>query len=132
MYAKSLIWAFAVTAGIAQMSATADQAGPEYLKVEDLTPVRAAATPQHAPVVLVADGQTKAKVYLAVEQPSRSLDILVKELVETIKLSTWAELQVVKEVPPAQVPTIVIGDCPASRAAAHSLLSSSAVLRTTL
>ena len=117
MYGKTLICAFAIAASITQVSCAVDQAGPDYLAVKDLTPVKVLAAPQHAPVVLVADGQAKAKVYLAVEKPSKSLDILVKELVETVKLSTGAELQVAREMPPSDVPTIVIGDCPASRAA---------------
>jgi len=104
-------------AGIASSSWAAETSAAEYLAVRDLTPVKALATPQHAPVVLVADGQPKAKVYVAVEKPERALAILLKELVEVVKLSTGAELEVVQEMPAADVPTIVIGDCPASRAA---------------
>ena len=59
MYAKSLIWAFAITAGIAGVSAAVDQAGPDYLKVRDLTAVKVLTTPQHVPVVLAADGQAR-------------------------------------------------------------------------
>ncbi len=67
--------------GIAASSWASDTAGPDYLKVKDLTPVKVLATPQHASVVLVRGGQPKAKVYVAVEKPSATLDILVKELV---------------------------------------------------
>ncbi len=104
-------------AGIAASSWASDAAGPDYLTVKDLTPVKVLATPQHSPVVLVADGRSKGKIYLAVAKPSATLDILVKELVGTVKMSTGAELEIVKEVPTSDVPAIVIGDCAASRAA---------------
>ncbi len=102
-------------AGIAASSWASDAAGPDYLTVKDLTPVKVLATPQHSPVVLVADGRSKGKIYLAVAKPSATLDILVKELVGTVKMSTGAELEIVKEVPTSDVPAIVIGDCAASR-----------------
>jgi len=117
MSSKRLFWASVVMAGMAASSWASDAAGPDYLKVKDLTPVKVLATPQHAPVVLVTDGQPKAKVYVAVEKPSATLDILVKELVGTVKMSTGAELEIVKEVPARDLPAIVIGDCDASRAA---------------
>jgi hypothetical protein len=117
MHGKSLVWALAIAASISQVSCAVDQASPDYLAVRDLTPVKVLPTPRHAPVVLVADGQAKAKVYLADPQPSTSLDILVKELREAVKLASGAELPVVKDMPGEDVPTIVVGDCPASRAA---------------
>ncbi len=114
---KRLFWTNAILAGIAASSWASDTAGPDYLKVKDLSPVKILATPQHAPVVLVSDGQPKAKVYVAVEKPSATLDILVKELVAAVKLSTGAELEIVKKMPAGSVAAIVIGDCAASRAA---------------
>ena len=36
----------------------------------------------------MSDGQPRAKVYVAVDKPSATLDILVKELVTAVKLST--------------------------------------------
>ena len=99
MPSKRLFWTSVVVAGIAVSSRASDAAGPDYLKVKDLTPVKVLAAPQHAPVVLVSDGQPKAKVYVAVDKPSATLDILVKELVTAVKLSTGAELEIVKKMP---------------------------------
>ncbi|MCY3017975.1 MAG: DUF4838 domain-containing protein [Planctomycetota bacterium] len=86
-------------------------------QVRDLTPVTIHKTPQHPPVIIVRDGVPQAKVYVADGHPGKNLAILVKELVEAVKLSTGAELEVVKQLPADDVPTIVIGDCDASRAA---------------
>ena len=94
-----------------------DAGGPDYLKVKDLTPVTALETPTHPPVVLARGGMPVAKVYVADASPSKALAVLVKELVEAVKLSTGAELQQVKEMPAADTPAIVIGDCAATRAA---------------
>ena len=73
--------------------------------------------PQHPPVVIVRQGVPRAKVYLAEERPSKNLAILLKELVEVVRLSTGAELEVVRRMPAADVSAIVIGDCSAARAA---------------
>ena len=99
------------------VSLHAGEGEPDYLRVRDLTPVKVHPTPQHPPVVMVQDGAPQAKVYVAEEKPSKNLTLLLKELVEVVKLSTGAELEVVKELPADNVPAIVIGDCPASRAA---------------
>jgi hypothetical protein len=89
----------------------------DWLQVKDLTPVRVHRAPQHPPVVIASNGVPRAKVYLADEHPSKNLAILLKELLDVVKLSTGAELEVVKRVPAAETPAIVIGDCEASRAA---------------
>jgi len=89
---------------------------PDYLRVKDLTPVTLHKTPQHPPLILVRDGAPQAKVYVADEHPSKNLAILVRELVEAVKLSSEAELEVVKQLPADEVPALVIGDCEASRA----------------
>lgn len=94
-----------------------DAGGPDYLKVKDLAPVKVLETPTHPPVVLVRDGVPQAKVYLADGSLSKNLSILIKELVEVVRLSTGAELERVKELPAADTPAIVIGDCEASRTA---------------
>ncbi len=75
------------------------------------------ARPRHAPVKLVRKGQPSAVVYLADATPSANLKLLVNELVEVVKLSTGAELPVVKTPPAADRPAIVIGDCEESRQA---------------
>lgn len=117
MTSKKVFWTSVIMVGTAVASWAAEAAGPDYLKVKDLTPVKVLATPQHPPVVLVADGRAKAKLYVAVEKPSEKLALLLKELVGTIKASTGAELESVKDLPGPDVPTIVIGDCEATRKA---------------
>ena len=111
MPSKRLFWTSVIAVGIVVPSRASDAAGLDYLKVKDLTPVKVLSTPQHAPVVLVSDGQPRAKVYVAVDKPSATLDILVKELVTAVKLSTGAELEIVKKMPAGDAPAIVIGDC---------------------
>jgi len=93
----------------------AGEGAADPLKAKDLTPVKALGTPQHAPIILVRDGAPLAKVYVAEGTPSKNLTILLKELMEAVKLSTGAELEVVKQMPAADTPAIVIGDCDASR-----------------
>jgi hypothetical protein len=102
---------------MAQVSLAAAPGGPDTLKVKDLTPVKIREAPQHPPVVIVRDGAAQAKVYVADGNPSKNLAILVKELVEVVRLSTGAELEVTKQMPAADTPAIVIGDGEASRAA---------------
>lgn len=104
-------------AGIAQASLAADPGGADYLKVRDLAPVKVLQAPPHEPVVIVRDGAAQAKVCVADGNPGKNLAVLVKELVEVVKLSTGAELEVVKAMPAADTPAIVIGDGEASRAA---------------
>jgi hypothetical protein len=87
------------------------------VQVKDLTPVKIHQRPQHAPVPIVSDGIPRAKVFLADEHPSRNLALLVKELLDAIKLSTGADLEVVRQLPVPDAPAIVIGDCDAARAA---------------
>ena len=45
------------------------------------------------------------------------MKILIKEMIEVIFLTSGAELQSVNQMPPANEPAIVIGDCPDSRKA---------------
>jgi hypothetical protein len=54
-------------------------------------------TPKHPPVVLVRVGAAQARGYVAERNPSQNLALLLKELVEVVKLSTGAELEVAKE-----------------------------------
>jgi hypothetical protein len=58
--------------------AKASSAGPDYLKVKDLTPVKALEIPKHPPVVLVRDGVAEAKVYVAEAKPRKNIEILVQ------------------------------------------------------
>ena len=83
----------------------------------DLMPVTMFEAPDHPPVEIVRKGQPRAVVYVADSAPSANLKLLVSELVEAVELSTGAELPVVKALPAADQPAIVIGDCEASRAA---------------
>jgi hypothetical protein len=100
--------------------AHASSTGPDYLKVKDLTPVKALETPKHSPLVLVRDGVAQAKVYVAEAKPRKNVEVLVQELVESVKLASGATLEVIRHspAPPPSggVPLIVIGDCEASRA----------------
>jgi hypothetical protein len=89
----------------------------EALPVSDLTPVKVHKIPKHQPVEIVRRGRPLAKVFVAETRQTHNLNLLVRELVETIKLSTGAELQVADAMPPADQPTIVIGDCADSRKA---------------
>lgn len=94
------------------------QAGDaNYLYVKDLTPVTIHETPQHVPFDIVRNGKPEAKIYLADDNPSDNLKIIIKELIEVIFLTSGAELQSVDQMPPSSEPVIVIGDCPDSRKA---------------
>jgi hypothetical protein len=89
-------------------AAVSDQA---HLRVADLTPVAAHPTQAHEPVPIVIDGRPQAVVYVAADQPSDKLRMLVAELVECIRERTGAELQVVDKLPAADSPAIVVGAC---------------------
>jgi len=95
--------------------------GPDYLKVKDLTPVKVQGNPKHPPIVIVRDGVAQAKVYVAEAKPRKNVQILVQELVDSVKLTTGATLEVIRHTPAPPpsggMPVIVIGDCDASRAA---------------
>ncbi len=116
-------------------TATLAVAGAE-LRPRDLTPVKWMKAPKHAPVEIVRDGQPRAVIYVADPRgklrydpqrhaPGRyrgiyadlTLPRLIRELVEVIRLSTGATLQVVDQPPPAEQPAIVIGDCDEARRA---------------
>jgi len=95
----------------------------EELKPRDLTPVTWMKAATHPPVEIVRDGQARAAVYVVDPRglepfvPERRgqrapvLRQLVDELLETVRLSTGATLEVVGEPPDAGRPAIVIGDC---------------------
>lgn len=104
-------------AAVLFVAAATGQAEADYLDVKDLTPVAVYRAPEHEPVDIVADGQPRAKIYVADPDPSKNLKILLEEMVEVIKLSTGAKLEMVDAMPPANQPAIVIGDCAASRKA---------------
>lgn len=104
----TLVCALGLCAGAAETPA---------LQPADLPPVTWFTAPTHPPVPVAENGQARAVVYVAVPQPSASLALLVKELTEVIRLSSGADLQVVKEPPPADRAAIIIGDCAESRAA---------------
>lgn len=93
----------------------------EPLRQRDLSPVKALSTPQHGAVKLVTDGRAEAVVYVAppsgTHQRGRAFKVLLGELLEVIEQSTGAKLPVIEEPPGPDRPAIVVGDCPASRAA---------------
>jgi len=90
---------------------------PRQEQTPDLTPVTFHATVPHDPVSLVRDGQPLAAVYVADANPSANLTRLVAELVESVRLTSGAQLEVVKEAPPAERPAIILGDGEESRRA---------------
>ncbi len=91
--------------------------GSPATQARDLTPVTLQPAPSHQPVDIVKAGQPVAKVYVADAKPSAHLQTLMNELLTVVKLSTGADLALLKTEPAADVPAIIIGDCPESRAA---------------
>jgi hypothetical protein len=87
------------------------------LKPADLPPVTWKEAPKHPPVEIVRDGKAKAVVYVAEPSPSTTLKRLIEELIDVIHLSTGAKLKVVDELPSADQPAIVIGECEETRKA---------------
>jgi len=108
-----LITLAALLAGL--MLAQHATADPQTLGSEDLDPVSVHDSPEHQPVPMVVEGQPRAVV--VVVQPGRMTGQLVRELVDSIEATTGAKLDVVREMPAADQPAIVIGECEASRAA---------------
>ena len=87
------------------------------VQTPDLTPVTFLDAPAQAPVTLVREGKPSAVICLADPQPTTNLAILVSELVEDIRLTTGARLELVRTPPAAGSAAIVIGDCEESRRA---------------
>ena len=119
---------FSVYTALAAAIAPAALAGDE-LKPRDLTPVSWMEAPAHPPVEIVRNGRARVVVYV-VDPSAREpfvpkrrgqraplLKQLVDQLVETVRLSTGATLEVVGEPPGAGRPAIVIGDCEAAQQA---------------
>jgi len=116
--------------GAVWIAAMALQAAAEGdLKPRDLPPVTWMEARAHAPVDLVRDGVARAVVYV-VDPKARAPFVakrsgdhppvfkqLLNNLVETIRLSTGATLELVNDPPAADQPAIVIGDGEESRAA---------------
>jgi len=107
------------------------------LRQRDLSPVKTLSTTQHPPVSLVTDGRAEAVIYVApsvgTHQRRRAFEVLLRELIEVIELSTGAKLPVVEEMPRPERPAIIIGDCAASREAgidAAALLYEGFVVKT--
>ncbi len=86
------------------------------LAVRDLDPVTIQPAPEHEPVVLVSDGEPKAAIFFA-GSGGKTFNSLSKELPAAIEATTGAKLEVVKEMPAADQPAIIVGDCAAARAA---------------
>lgn len=103
----------------AEKSARWKSDGPDHATAPDLNPVKLLKKPRHPPVALVRNGRPKAAIHLAA-RPSPTLTLVVRELVDAIRLTTGATLPVsVAPLPPvAGAETlIVIGDCAAAREA---------------
>jgi hypothetical protein len=109
-------WTFPVLAG-------------NELNPRDLTPVTSLVTPAHPPVSLVSDGRASAVVYVAdpkgrkMPDPKKRGEVqpvlkrLVDELVEVVRLSTGATLELADQPPAPDRPALVIGDCEETRKA---------------
>ena len=99
------------------------------LKPRDLTPVTWLQATAHAPVEIVRDGQARAVVYVAdpkgwvkPDPKNKGKNIpnvkrLIDQLVEVVRVSTGATLELVDAAPAAGRPAIVIGDCEETRQA---------------
>ncbi len=107
---------FIVFAALAAAMAPAALAGDE-LKPRDLTPVTWLEAPAHPPMEIVRDGRARAVVFLVDSDPSETLERLLDELVEVVRISSGATLERVTEAPGADRPAIVIGDCEETRKA---------------
>ena len=99
------------------------------LQPRDLTSVTWLKAPSHPPVEIVHGGRARAVVYVVDPKGRKpfaakrrgqrppTLRQLVDQLVETVRLSTGATLELVGEPPAADRPAIVIGDCEETRRA---------------
>jgi len=83
---------------LAAAMAPAALAGEEP-KPPDLTPVTWMDAPAHPPVEIVREGRARATVFLADSDPSETLERLVDELVEAVRLSSGATFERVTESP---------------------------------
>jgi len=123
--------AFLVLAGAGCVVAKTEPQPRELTPVtpRDLTPVTWLEAPAHPAVEIVRDGQARA-VVCVVDPRGRKPFVpkrrgerppmfkqMVDQLVETVRLSTGATLELVTEPPPADRPAIVIGDCEETRKA---------------
>lgn len=89
----------------------------EPYEAPDLNPVKALAMPKHAPVELVRRGKPVAQVYVDETNASANLRLMLGELVEAVRLTSGATLEVATNPPAANQPAIVIGECAETRAA---------------
>lgn len=88
-----------------------------HYQVRDLTPVTALNVLDHPPVEVVRAGQARAVVFVADGKPGPELKLMVKELIEVVRLSTGATLEQVAEPPGPEQAAIIIGDCGETRRA---------------
>ena len=94
-----------------------DDMKSQTASARDLMPVKMLDAAKHEPITIVRDGVAKAIVCVADPHPSPALLKMLEELVTSVRLTTGATLPVVAQPPGASQPAIVVGDCPASRAA---------------
>jgi len=106
-----------VAAVLVWRAMAADRIAQPDPRARDLAPVTWLDAPAHPPVEIVREGEARAVIHVAESAPSATLRRLVDELVEVIRLITGAALQRAAEMPPADRPAIVIGDCDETRRA---------------
>lgn len=99
-----LICAMIVSSALAAKSL----AVPSSESVSDLNPVSIHDAPSHAPLVLVEEGQARAKIVVP-GGITPELRPFLDELQLTIALTTGAELEITTEIEGG--PSIIIGDC---------------------
>lgn len=104
-------WAAVLLITLAPWTARADDV---LWRANDLNPARFHPAPDNDPVVLVQNGQPKAKIALLPAEPSRELRRAALDLQAVIEKSTGAKLEIVAG--PAPPPAIVIGNGPLAAA----------------
>lgn len=97
-------------------AAVTTAAGAADPSPDDLDPVTVHEAPSHAPVPLVVDGEARAVMHVA-GSGGEAFAGLSRELPDAIEATTGAKLERVRDMPAADQPAIIVGDCPASRAA---------------
>lgn len=89
----------------------------EVSRPRDLSPVSWRKAPAHAPVEIVQDGEPHAVVFVADAERGRELDLMVQELIEVVRISTGATLELVADPPARDQAAIIIGACDETRKA---------------
>lgn len=101
------------------------------LKPRDMSPVSWKEAPAHPSVQIVRDGKASAVIYVADPKPSATLNRLVDELIEVVRLSSGATLKRVAQAPKPGQAAIVIGNLKASGIDAQKIPIEGFVVKTT-